>query len=671
MAMRTASPWWLSLALGVGLILIFLGERLLAHTGIREVLTFVGVVLVIAATAIRGWTTLSTTGGRRRVERTLLLCHVGTVVSIVLYALTTDWGLAKLGLAEQAATRFEGAMTVLWAILLVASVVPVLMIELALGVALRTQFDFSGDRVFDETGVEYYRVRDIGWSGLTVALAAAFLMVTCNVAKHRNVQRDLSYFKTSAPGESTRKIAQTSADPIKVLLFFPEVNEVKEQVRDYFETLSRAVPGKIVIEEHDRLFNAELAAKYRVTRDGTIVLVRSKAAEGGKDDAKTDDKKADETSHTLQVDTEIEKARKGASKLRNLDREVNAALMKLVREKRKVYLMTGHGEMNDPDSVPPDLKDRIPERRTTVLKRRLGELNYEVKELGLIDLAKDVPDDATVVIMLAPTLPLQPAEWDALGRYLDKGGRLLVALDPTADGSLGPLEQRFGLTFNPNDLTDDKAFLPQRGSPADRRFAITTQFSAHASTTALSRSVDKGLILIDAGALEDAPLAPGAQAPTKTITIRSMDSAFLDVNDNFAFDAGAEKRQRWNIGAAIEGPKMKGPDGKDKDGWRALVFADADLFADALVSSMGRAAVVLVGGPLLDDSVRWLGGEEVFAGEIVSEDDKPIKHTKDQDAKWFTLTIVGGPLVVLTLGLVGTWFRRRRVSSNRSTEVKP
>ncbi len=51
--------------------------------------------------------------------------------------------------------------------------------------------------------------------------------------------------------------------------------------------------------------------------------------------------------------------------------------------------------------------------------------------------------------------------------------------------------------------------------------------------------------------------------------------------------------------------------------------------------------------------MKWLGGEEVFAGEIVSEDDKPIQHTKSQDAVWFTLTIIGMPLVVLALGLVG------------------
>jgi hypothetical protein len=247
---------------------------------------------------------------------------------------------------------------------------------------------------------------------------------------------------------------------------------------------------------------------------------------------------------------------------------------------------------------------------------------------------------------------------------------VLIALDPKGDPNLGELEGKLGLKYNPGALTDDQAYLPQRGTPADRRFAITTQFSAHASTTALSRSVDKGLVLIESGALEDAPFTVKGEQPKKTITIRSMESSFLDLNENFGFDGATEKRQRWNVGAAIEGPKVKGPDGKDKDGFRVLLFADADLFADALVNAAGRAAVVLVSGPLLDDSVKWLGGEEVFAGEVVSEDDKPIKHTKNEDAVWFGLTIVGAPLIILVLGLVGTWARKRR-TIRKPAEVKP
>lgn len=656
MAMRTASPWWASLIFGLGVAIIFFGERLFGHLpGGRMMLTFIGVIAVVGVTGLRVFTMLRTSGARRAVERTLLFCQLGVLLGLALYALTTNWGVNLFSMTEKGATKFHAVVSVLYALVLLVSLIPMFMIEMSLGTALRDNFDL---KTGGDEGVEYYRVREIGWSGLSIALATAFLMMTCNVARERNVQKDVSYFKTSSPGESTRRIVAASTEPLKVLLFFPQSNQVKEQVRGYFDALHSA-SGKLVIEEHDRLVDAELAGKYKVTKDGVIVIVKG-----------TGDK---EKSQIVEVDTDIEKARKGSSKLRNFDREVNSQLMKLVREKRKAYVMTGHGELTDPDSIPPDMKGRVPERRTTVFKKRLGDLNYEVKDLGLIDLAKDVPDDATIVVLLAPTVGLLPAEWAALNRYLDKGGRLLVALDPKADPALGELEGKLGVKYNPLPLTDDQAFLPQRGNPSDRRFAITTQFSAHASTTALSRSVDKGLVVIDAGALEDAPFTVKGEQPKKTVTIRSMESSFLDTNENFSFDSATEKRQKWNLGVAIEGPKLKGADGKDKDGFRALVFSDADMFADVLVSNaMGRAAVVMVSGPLLDDSVKWLGGEEVFAGEVVSEDDKPIKHTKNQDAMWFAATIVGAPALVLTLGLVGTSIRRRRAMKKKPAEkVKP
>ncbi|MGE5182044.1 MAG: Gldg family protein, partial [Acidobacteriota bacterium] len=476
----------------------------------------------------------------------------------------------------------------------------------------------------------------------------------------RNIQLDVRYFKTSSPGDSTKNIVAASQDPVKVLLFFPEPNEVLDQVDDYFEALASAT-GKVQIEKHDRLIDAELAGKYKVTKDGTIVMVRG-----------TGDK---EKSGTIDVDTDLQKARNG-SKLRNFDREVNSQLRKLLAEKRKAYLTSGHGEVTDPESMPPEVKGKVPERRTTAFRKRLTDLDYEVKELGLVDLVKDVPQDANVVIMLAPTVPLQPAEWSSLERYLDRGGRLLIALDPTAEPSMGGLEGKLGLKFNPGHLTDDQAFLPQRGNASDRRFVITTQFSAHASTTALSRAARSGLVLIDAGALEDVPFASKGDHPRKTITIHSMETSWLDYDNNFAFDSGTEKRQKWNIAAAIEGPKVKGADGKDKDGWRALVFADVDLFGDALVQSMGHAAIAMVsdiGGGLLDNSMDWLVGKEVFAGDVVSEDDKPIEQTKGRAAKWFLGTIVGAPLLVLALGLVGTLTRRRRSTkqSAKSAEVKP
>src|SRR5262249_37449692 len=155
-------------------------------------------------------------------------------------------------------------------------------------------------------------------------------------------------------------------------------------------------------------------------------------------------------------------------------------------------------EMNDPESVPSDIKARIPTRTITTLKKRLADLNFEVKNLGLLDLSKDVPDDATVVLALAPTVPLQPAEWASLERYLDGGGHLMIALDPTGDPSLGPLEGKLAVKMLPGHLTDEANFLPMRHTLSDRRTVLTNQFSAHASITVLSRSTERPLILNDA-----------------------------------------------------------------------------------------------------------------------------------------------------------------------------
>jgi hypothetical protein len=516
------------------------------------------------------------------------------------------------------------------------------------GPAGRPMFDPRG--AARHGGVEYMRVREIGWSGLSLALALSLLMVTCQVAKERNVQKDLSYFKTSEAGESTRNIATASSEPIKVHLFFPPVNEVKEQVKSYFEAMAAAT-GKVEIFDHDRVSDADLAAKFKVSKDGVVVLARG-----------TGDK---EKFFSIDIETDIEKARKG-SKLRNLDRDVNSNLMKLVREKRKAYVTTGHGEFTNYDSVPQDLKGAIEERRTTAFRKWIGDINYEIKDLGPIDLTKDVPDDATMVIMLAPSVALLPAEWDALGRYLDRGGKLMICLDPEGSTSLGPLEGRFGLKSVPGTLTDDKAYVPQRGTLADRQFVATTQYSAHPTTTAISRMQGFFVPLINSGALDDVPFAVKGPAPTKTVILKSPESSWLDLGEkNFGFDAATEKRQKWNIGVAIEGPKDGG-----KDGFRALVFADGDIFGDRLAQTgAGRVTVIPMSGPLLLDSVRWLGGEEVFSGEVVSEDDKQIQHTKNQDAYWFATMIIGAPVLVLTLGLVGTWARRRRRS--KKTEVTP
>ena len=652
----------------LGLLLVFAGQRTFHHLGTASmVLTGLGVLLVVASTVVRAVTMLRAKGNARKASRILLFCHLGVLLTLVLYLFTTATGLGWLGMADvttKGAIRAHTALTVAWVITLVVSLLPMILVEASLGTKR-----LHGDGAGGEAGIELFRVRELALSGLTMALAASFLMVTCNVAAERNIRRDVSYFKTSAPGDSTVNIVKNTPEPIRILLFFPPVNEVADEVHGYFDELARRTGGKIVVESHDRELEREVAAKYGVTTDGTIVFAKADDKDDDKDKGK-DAKLHHKTYPSITLPTDMTRARRGKSKLRNLDSDVNKTLRKLVAKKATVYLTVGHGEMNDPASIDPALRARIPQRTIRVLRMRLTDDQYTVKELPPFDLAKGVPDDADVVMVLAPAQPLRPEELDALGGFLDKGGRLFFALDPRGTAGLGSLEGKLGVAFDPTPIVDDTNYYHRRGGDADRRLAVTTQFSAHPSTTALSRSTRGELLLIDSGALVDHPFDAKPAPPKRTYVIRTMETAWQDKNDNLHFDSGNEKKSRYNVAAAIEGPKVTGDDGKAKDGFRAMVFADGDLFRDlVLTNSQGMQFMSLESGPLLDDAVNWLAGVEVFSGTIVSEDDTPIEHTHGQDEVWFALTIVGAPLLVLAAGLFGTWARRRRSIRKQSPEV--
>lgn len=656
MAMRTASPWWFSLVFAGGLLLLLLGERAFGYLDlVRAVFTGAGALVALGVTGLRVFTVVASNGDRRRVERALLACHAGALVALSLYWLTTDTGRGLLGFGDleaEALDRYTVPLTVLWSITMAVSLVPMLMIETSLGTARRTGFSFAGVRTSERAAeaIEAFRVREMAASGLTIALAMSLLMVTCNIAEQRNVRRDLSYFKTSSPGESTIQIARSVSDPVKVLLFFPQVNPVTTEVRGYMHALA-AAGGRITIEEHDWQVERQLAQEYRVPDHGAIVLVHGSKFE------------------KVQLTVDAEKRQKSAARmeLRELDAKINTALLQVVRARRKAYMVVGHGELNDDMGT----WGGRPGAQTSQITNILDALNYETMPLGIMNgLGSQVPDDADMVLLLAPAAPLSDEETAALDAYLAGGGKMLIVLDPDTTVGLGRLEQRLGVRVERAPITDDKNYLPVSRTLADRRIVQTDQVSSHASVTSLSRTAtgrgaQQKLMFLNTGSIENVDV-PRDSAPRRTFVIRSMREAFRDLNQNFAFDEEAEKRSQYALVAAIESredeaasqprdPSLPADVKSKADPMRVMVFADADIFIDE-----HQARWPLHFGPLVSDALKWLGGEEHIAGEITSERDVPIVHTKGEDVIWFYATIVGAPLVVLAFGVWFGWWRKQR-----------
>lgn len=611
-----------------------------------------------------------TSGSLRSTEAVFALASLGCVLALVGFLPGTQDGFEWLGLDlgspadDRRARRFFLAAS---SILMACSALPALAAHWA---AKKGSQASSGPAAFL---VDALRIRETAANAFSLALAGSALMLLGYVAAERNQTLDFSYFKTATPGEATRDVVRNLDGQLQVALFFPPLNPVGEQVRTYVQALAAAT-GNVAIEEHDRFADPVAAAEWGARNDGQVFL------------------RLGERKEQIAFSVEIDDAR---GRLRVLDGLVQQALLLLARGRRVAYLTTGHGEMNDPlaqDSLAPRNEPReawMPrdaprgprEPPLPALRRMLELLNYDVRDLGLRDgLGDAIPDDAAVLMILGPQRPFFDSEAGAVREYLDRGGSLLVALESGSEFRVGDFRQRLGVEHDPVTVVDDRNHMRETGTPADRRLIVANRFSAHPSVTTLSRRGGGGGVLM-LGA-EPLVAAEDAEGLRHSLVVRSMRSSFADRNGDFRFDEGDETRESLAVAIAVEGEApeeapaedadeaaepgadmaadpeepMADPDGPSRPapGMRALVYGDAEIFADRVLVSLQLNAA------LVADGIRWLGKEESFSGEVVSEEDVPVLHTRSEDVGWFYAIIFGAPGLVLAGGAMALYGRRAK-----------
>ncbi|MCF2151592.1 Gldg family protein [Desmonostoc muscorum LEGE 12446] len=103
----------------------------------------------------------------------------------------------------------------------------------------------------------------------------------------------------------------------------------------------------------------------------------------------------------------------------------------------KVYLLQGHGERQ----LSPG-KGAISQAM-----EGLKDKNYTTEPLNLAENPK-VPQDAAVVIVASPKRGLFEAEVKALQEYLNRGGNLLLMIDPNTDPKLDSLLKEWGVRLD-------------------------------------------------------------------------------------------------------------------------------------------------------------------------------------------------------------------------------
>lgn len=602
----------LTAATVLGLLAVFVGERLIGAGAWRTAIDVVGVLLVAGAAVVR-WSrsALASTTPRARVERTFAVLSTLAAVALLTWFAQSD-AMVALGGPElsRTAPRLATLLQLATALLGCLAVVPLILGELAYAAMARAP------------EVEVGRVHDAVGSGLALVAVLTTALSVCWVADVRDVSVDWSFFRPGRVSDATRGVVRGLTEPVTLSLFYPPGSDVGALAGDYARTLARESP-LVRVERLDAAVDLPRARVLGVTGNGAMVVSRGERKE------------------SYLTGVSLDAAR---GELRELDAEVQRRILAVSRARRVVYLTTGHGERAAANAEPSDARGTV-----RLFQDLLRAQNDEVRNLGAAEgLAVDVPRDAAAVLVLGPTTPFLREEVESLGRWVRGGGRLLVALDPESGAQFDALLQPLGVRFVPTTLVNDQVYLARSHQPSDRGQLVTTNFKPHPSVGTLIRPSSRlGLFLLGAGSLELLPQKP--PGVNVTFTVLTLPETFRDLDGDFTFDGRTEKRRAWEVVAAVTLPRK----GIDSEEGRGILMADSDVFTDlVLEASVGNRAFAV-------DSVRWLLGEESL-GAAGSETDAPLYHTRGQDVTWFYGTVFVAPALVVGAGL---WLTRRRRTS--------
>ena len=591
------------LILLVGFLFVLCGERILGYGDWRWPVTGFGTLLCVASILLRVRTSRGHEGGRHKAHRVALFTSCVALSGLAVYALSLEPVHAALGLGEEARQRWAASFQALTPILVLLGLTPTLILDRYLAAHPQAM----------PTGIDRFALQ----SGVSSALVLCLLFPVNYLAYNQGMEWDHAYFRTTRPGTSTEALVRTLGAPIEATLFFAPGQDVGQEVEPYFAQLATSSDGLFSYRKVDQALEPVSSEALKIRDNGYIVFQQG------------------DHSEKFKIGTEIDRAKKD---LRKLDGTVHKHLLKLTRDKRTLYLLAGHGEAN------PRERDN-PLRTLNELKKDLEAANFKVKPFGVSEgSAHEVPEDAAAILIASPDNPLLEEEERVLKEYVDRGGSLMVLVDP-GDRAPTDLLAHLGVTMGEARLAHEQAFMRQTRGLTDRVLLVSNKFGSHQAVNTLTRnSQQMGMILPTVTWVDKAPETERKVTPL----IKSFPDTWEDTNPNFAPDPG-EPRKVFSFAMAVEDEEEGGT------GARAIVVGDVNFVSDVAYLSFPGSRM------FVRDAFRWLTRDEAIAGDIETEEDVKIVHTREEDQMWFWGTVFMVPMMVLALGALSIFRRGGRV----------
>jgi ABC-type uncharacterized transport system involved in gliding motility auxiliary subunit len=222
-------------------------------------------------------------------------------------------------------------------------------------------------------------------------------------------QIDLTENRQFSLAPKTEQVVQNLPSPVQVLVF---TQTPDAQTRELLGKYSRISNDKLLVKFVNPYQEPTLAYKFEVKNVGDVYVASS-------------DGELREFVQSVNQQTPL------------VEEQLTNGLLRLTGDRRKVYFLQGHGERSlDP--------------RGGSISQAVNSLqaqNIATAPINLIE-SKTIPEDATLLAIIGPERALAPGEIQEIKAYLNRGGNLLLAIDPKTDPALNSLLEEWGVTLD-------------------------------------------------------------------------------------------------------------------------------------------------------------------------------------------------------------------------------
>ncbi len=472
----------------------------------------------------------------------------------------------------------------------------------------------------------------------SIVVVLAILSAINYLGIRHNKRWDWTAARQYSLADQTKKVLRELQRPLQIHVFAKpeEFGRFRERLDEY-----QHESKQVTVDYIDPERQPTAATKYQVTQFNTVVL------------------EYDGRSERVTSDTE---------------QDLTNGLIKVVQGKQsKAYFIQGHGERTVEDSEGTGF---------STIAQLLGSANFGQDKLVLAQ-QKDIPADATLLIIAGPKSDFFPGEIDLIRGYHARGGKLLWLLDPReraespALTNVVALLKEWGIEIGddavinvPADMNisdaqavnvADLVSLPR----SDGTFVLAAKYGNHPIMQGLRIVSAYRLVRsVSAGASASGPAATNLVETTPT-SWAEQDIKRLVTDGQVAKEPSkGDKPGPVSIAAVVSSPVNPAPPtdpGAEppkvepdvpKVESRVAVFGDSDFVTNSMLGFGSNQDVFL-------NTVNWLAQQEnLIAIRPRDPEDRRITLTASQQNFIRLLTIFIIPGVVLLLG-VQTWWRRR------------